>query len=425
MLAPSSALLILVEARAENEDVRAEGWLSHLRSVKFSNDGHRLKMSLDETKWASIGVGLKFSGNWTENIDNNRYKDTFTVDFVRVFISGQVHKYVKFGVNAECTFCNNQSSGDIPKMAFRVLDAAAHFEINRYFNVWGGRMLVPTDRNEMSGPFYMATLDGFKTPFFSADYSLKHGVGGAGFYGRDDGGTFFGSVEPKFIPGTLQYTVGIFRGLRSSRKSNFGPNQNDHALYAWRVTYNFLNPEENPGYYTSDLYYGEAGDILALAFGGSYQKDGAGSAAHKSDFIGLVFDVLFEKVLPQNMGVFTAKGEYKRFFSDYNKAAFSDPDCFCIFDGQSWTATALYLFPTKVGIGRFQPYGRYTSIQPRGSSNREEIEGGVNYIIDTFSLRVGAFYQYGDLTTKGIENYAPGAMGPKIGVFKLAFQYQM
>ncbi len=101
MLAPSSAMLMLVEARAEEKDVRAEGWLSQLRSVKFSNDGHRLKMSLDETKWASIGVGLKFSGNWTENIDNNRYKDTFTVDFVRVFIAGQVHKYVKFGVNAE------------------------------------------------------------------------------------------------------------------------------------------------------------------------------------------------------------------------------------------------------------------------------------------------------------------------------------
>ncbi|MDQ3187098.1 MAG: hypothetical protein M3Q16_11730, partial [Pseudomonadota bacterium] len=72
----------------------------------------------------------------------------------------------------------------------------------------------------------------------------------------------------------------------------------------------------------------------------------------------------------------------------------------------------------------FQPYGRFTSVQPNQSSNREEIEGGVNYIIDGFNARISAYYQHGDLVSKGM-NYAPGVMGEKADVFKLSFQLQM
>ena len=70
-------------------------------------------------------------------------------------------------------------------------------------------------------------------------------------------------------------------------------------------------------------------------------------------------DLLFEKVL-SNDGVVTVEGEYKYFDADLRAAALADPNCFCLFDGKSWTATGLYLFPQKVGIGQFQPYIRYT-----------------------------------------------------------------
>ena len=156
----------------------------------------------------------------------------------------------------------------------------------------------------------------------------------------------------------------------------------------------------------------------------SYQKNGAGSFAHRSDFLGFVGDVLFEKVLPNNMGVFTANGEYKQFYANYSTAAFSDKDCFCMFDGKSWTVTGLYLIPHKIGIGQFQPYGRFTSVQPNHSSNREEIETGVNYIIDGFNARISAYYQHGDLLMKGL-NYAPGIASPAVDVFKMSFQLQI
>ena len=95
-----------------------------------------------------------------------------------------------------------------------------------------------------------------------------------------------------------------------------------------------------------------------------------------------------------------------------------------VFRGQSWTAYVLYLIPHKVGLGRFQPYGRFTSVQPDQSSTREEIEGGVNYVIDGHNARISAFYQHGDLYTKGL-NYGTGASGDKIDKFTVAFQLQI
>src|SRR5690606_18932560 len=106
-------------------------------------------------------------------------------------------------------------------------------------------------------------------------------------------------------------------------------------------TYNFLNVEKNPGYYTSGTYYGTAGDILALAVALQYQEDGTGSFNNPGDFLGVSVDLLFEKVLA-SAGVVTINAEYKSFDSDYPTAAFGDLDCFCLFDCDSYTITGLY-----------------------------------------------------------------------------------
>ncbi len=292
----------------------------------------KLKVQSSATRWIKLGAGYRGSGLWTENLNGNLSGGNYSNDNARIYLNGQFNEHLKFEVNTDCFFCNNTSAGDNPRMSYNVLDAIAKFEFNRYLNVWGGRMLVPTERGELSGPFYQATHDAFKTPFFSQDFSTKFGDGGAGRYGRDDGVTFWGNLEPKIVPGTLGYAMGVYRGLESTHTA--GPNQGGSVLTAARVTYNFLNPEKNPGYYTSSTYYGKAGDILALAFGMSYQKNGAGSLAHRSDFLGFTGDLLFEKVLPRNLGVFTTNAEYKQFYANYSTAAFSDKDCFCMFDGK-------------------------------------------------------------------------------------------
>ncbi len=83
----------------------------------------------------------------------------------------------------------------------------------------------------------------------------------------------------------------------------------------------------------------------------------------------------------------------------------------------------LFLVPHEVGIGKFQPYVRYTGIYANRSSNREEFEAGINYVIDGFNARVSLFYQYGDLATKGL-NYARNATGRNVSRIGVGIQLQ-
>ena len=381
----------------------------------------------DDDKYISIGMGIRQSFNSQENAaaSGTAYSNEFAINNARIYINGGIHKYVKFAFNTECFNCavgGGASGGFGGNSSIGLLDAIGQFEFNEVANLWVGRTLVPTERGELNGPFYHAVFDGFRTPFNQADFSGNFGAGGAGLYGRDNGAVFFGKVHPG---GThLQYVASVFTGLRSAGGAvPAGPNQGNSLKYAGRLTLNLLNDESNPGYYTSGTYYGTAGDILAIAIAGEHQKDGAGSALNKSDFTSFVSDILFEKVLPNNNGVFTANAEFKRMWSQ-NLAAFGQGDCFCMFTGTSWTAYALYLFPQEIGIGRFQPYGRYTSISPLHNSNqRTEWELGLNYVIAGHNARISTYWRYGDIATNFL-NYSPTAAGAKVDSFHVALQLQ-
>ena len=84
-----------------------------------------------------------------------------------------------------------------------------------------------------------------------------------------------------------------------SQSNGVGPNQRNSLKYAGRLTWNLLNEEKNPGYYTSGTYYGTLGDILALAVGGEYQNASAGTATNQAAYGNFTSDLLFEKVLPE------------------------------------------------------------------------------------------------------------------------------
>jgi hypothetical protein len=386
----------------------------------------------DDDKWISIGMGIRTSFNSIEGAAGGHYSNDFKVDNARIYINGQIHKYVKFTFNTDCFNCNvgagaNHFAGN---SNIGLLDAIGKFEINERVNLWVGRTLVPSERGELNGPFYHATFDGFRTPFNPADFSgnFPSGPNGggpaggqAGLYGRDNGAVFFGKIHPF---GThLLYVASVFTGARG------GPNPTGSLMYVGRLQWNLLNDEDNPGYYTSGTYYGTAGDIVAISGNVIHQKDGAGNGVtgNVSDFTGAIVDLLVEKVLPNNAGVFTFNAEFKRYWANYGTAAFINGggDCFCIFNGHSWTVYGLYLIPHEVGIGRFQPYVRFTSIDPRYSAMRQEWETGVNYIIAGHNARISAYYRYGDINTKGFAgNFGPNAVGDKVDSFHVALQLQ-
>jgi len=368
------------------------------------------KLEIDDTKWISIGVGTRASYTSTEDAapSGNDYDNDFNLDSARVYLNGQITDIIKFEINTECVFCGNSSLED-----YDILDAIIKFDLGPAFNIWAGRMLVPADRAEMSGPYYANTYIFNPTPFYPADYSTTFGNGGAGVYGRDNGVTVWGGLgeEARFT-----YAAGVFSGYQG------GPNQDDNPLFGARLSYNFLTVESNPGYYTSSTYYGGGGDILTLGFAIQYQEDGAGTESAPTDFTGYSADLLFEKVLGGG-GVITVEGEFKSFDTDLSDAALADGSCFCLFSGDAGTGTALFMFPGEVGIGKIQPYVRYTKNDPDYSEDRDDVEVGVNYIISGHNARVSVFYDYGDIATKGL-NYTPSASGDDVNTFGVGLQLQ-
>lgn len=349
----------------------------------------------DGTKWLSVGVGVRASFSSVEDAapsGSDRSSD-FNLDNARIYVNGQIHENVKFELNTECIFCGGDNE------EYRILDAIAKFEFTPAFNVWAGRLLVPADRAEMSGPFYANVYDGFKTPFYPADQSLTHGTGGAGVFGRDEGVVVWGGLgqEARFT-----YALGVFDGLEG------GSNDEDNLLYGARLSYNFLNVESNPGYYTSSTYYGGAGDIFTVALAYQHQENGTGTAVDAGDFTGYSVDALYETMF-EGGGVFTAEAEYKNFDTDSKVGGLG------LFEGDAWTATALYLFPSQIGIGKIQPYVRYSDQSPDAGRDTDETEVGFNYIISGHNTRISVLYQKGDLGS---------ATGGDIDTFKIGLQYQ-
>jgi len=386
-------------------------------------------IKVDDDKWISVGMGTRLSFNAVENgsASGGEYSNSFGVNNARIYLNGKIHKFVGFEFNTECFNCTvngGAGAGFGGNSNIGLLDAIGKFEINDLVNVWFGRLLVPTERGELNGPFYHAVFDGFRTPFNQSDFSGNFGAGGAGLYGRDNGVSFFGKIHPG---GThLQYVAGIYTGLQSS--AGVGPNQRNSLKYAGRLTWNLLNEEKNPGYYTSGTYYGTLGDILALAVGGEYQNAGAGSFANQSVYGNFTTDLLFEKVLGEKGGVITVNAELKRYWAQ-DLAAYANADCFCMFAGTSWTMYGLYLFPHEIGIGKFQPYARYTGLNAQFAGAREEYELGLNYVIAGHNARISTYWRTGNIGGTGTFNgqnlnYAPNSTGQHVDTWVVALQLQ-
>ncbi len=374
---------------------------------------------IDDTKWVSVGLGIRSSFQSTESAagaTNNQWSNDFALDNARLYFNGQIHKYLKVEFNTDCQTCSN--GGEV-----RVLDAIGKFEYNSMVNLWVGRMLVPGERREMNGPFYSGIYQTFGagTPFEPADYNLTIQNNGtsAGSFGRDDGATVWGAA----FNDRFQYAFGFFRGLRG------GANVSDNPTFAQKLSYNFWEVEKNPGYYTSGTYYGKGGDILTVSANNQYQSQGAGSVVTPGNFRGTGVDVLMEKILP-NKAVVTLEGDYKNYGisgGDYNAIQNSTPPGvanFNMFAGQAYDVSAMYMFPQKIGIGLIQPYLRYVNVNPNGSSDRNSYQTGINYVIDGHNAVVSLNYLYGDLATKGL-NYTSTAAGDKVSSLLLGFQWQI
>lgn len=333
-----------------------------------------------------IGAGIRGSFTSTQNGSANgkNYSDEFNVPSTRLYLNGQVYKGVKFEINTE-----RDTSGGTDRV--RILDAVGKFEIHDLFNIWAGRFLPPSDRSNLSGPYY---LNAFDFPLVQ-NYP-------AAFAGRDDGAAVWGQVDG----GRFKYQLGTFNGRRGTAATT--SNQSNSPLLTGRLTYNFLDPE--PGYYNSSTYYGKK-DILAIGIVGMSQKDGAGTNLNRSNFTGWNVDALYEKKI-EGGGAATLEGAYYK-YNLSNPTPVVDPGG--LVQGKSYFVLTSFLIPRVVGIGRFQPYVRYQNFDRMFTADTKQVDAGLNYIIDGFNARLTVVY----------DNQNQGVVGmTSINEFKAGFQLQ-
>jgi hypothetical protein len=298
-------------------------------------------------KLLKYGVGFRVGGGY-QTVTPAEGVGVTTLD-VRPYISGQVAPWLKFTGNLDL---NNGDGGSI-----HVLDAVAQFEPSELFNVWLGRFLPPSDRANLSGPYYQnawnypATVNGYPSIYA----------------GRADGAALWGQINN----GQLKYQAGVFTVDPTVPLGQ--------AIYAGRLVFNFLDPE--PGYYNSSTYYG-AKDVLAL--GGTIQYKKTADPAGDKKLLGLNLDLLFEKKLIA-ADVLSLEGAYYN-FDQGNDAG-----------KQGWSAFGLasWLFAAKAGPGRLQPMFRYQhAVGPLGGDPTRTYDAGLNYILDGHNARAGVVVQH-------------------------------
>ncbi len=181
-----------------------------------------------------------------------------------------------------------------------VQDLIIKVEPHDFFNVWFGKMLLPVDRANLSGPWFINfwTIRG-TFPRTSVMTPPPYGIK-TGPFGRQQGVTAWG----QFGGGRLKYFAGAYELDQQSLDA--------HPMYAGRLVANFLDPE--PGYYNQSAYHGEK-DIISIGVGGQYQKGGsvlvipAPDPAHEvGDLKVLTVDLLVDKKLGDH--VVTLEGGY-------------------------------------------------------------------------------------------------------------------
>ena len=292
----------------------------------------------------------------------------FAVDSIRIITSGKITKQIGGMVNFE-----RQSDESM-----RLLDVVAQFELMDGLNLWFGRMLPPTDRANLAGPYFANVWE----------YPMVSQYPNA-FTGRDDGALLWGNV----LGGKLLYALGAYQGKNRGALSS---NSSDDLLYAGRLAYSFLDPEL--GYYGTNSYFGSK-EVFTVGAAVQVQKNGVGTALARGDYTAWNLDALYETKFAGG-GVMTLEGAYYDYDTDgvadtgaaVALACVNVNNCGGATEGEAYLLTAAYLIPGKFGIGQFQPYVRYQEFDPQAGSKADQWDLGVTYVMAGHNARITAVY---------------------------------
>jgi hypothetical protein len=251
-----------------------------------------------------------------------------------------------------------------------VLDAAGQFAFSPELNVWAGRLLSPSDRANMAGPYY--SLGGG----YWAGVASRYGYNGGIFRGRDDGAVVWGNL----LDGKLGYSVGAFEGhtfgigsLTQNEAKAAGIKASDSLMYAGRLQYDFWDAE--PGYYGTGNYLGTK-DILAIGIAARAQKDGVLLPSAVGNYRSWNVDFLLEK---RFVGAGAVSLEAAWYDYDTDNIVKSE-------QGKAWLAGVGYI------VNSLQPFVRYQKFSADTGIDTRQGDVGVNYILSGYNAQLGAQY---------------------------------
>jgi hypothetical protein len=327
-------------------------------------------------KKINMGVWLRIGGMLQNPVRPKRVDRLSSNAEVEVHLSNRMRKWLQWTAN----FVGTYGGGSIDGAGqLAILDLIAQLEPHESFNFWVGRMLVPSDRANFAGPYFMA-------PWI---YPGAFGAGPKqGPFGRNDGATVWG----QFGGGTFKYYAGVYNLYGDQRTSG----QYTAPLFSGRLNLSLLNPE--PGFYHNATYYGK--DLLALGVGAQYQKNGTATpnpaGGPDADYALLNADLLFEKQLGGS-GVIDVEGAFYKYFGDNETRNFSH------------FALASYLTPELAGVGKFQPLFRiqqtaYKDANGVTPDTATAVDAQLGYVIDQFATRFAVGFQHAKPSTGASAN---------------------
>jgi len=310
-----------------------------------------------------VGAWLRVGGIF-QGKDQSKIND-FHMDnsYVELHAGGKIHKKVGVTLNLNANMTNFSAA------TVAVEDAIISFDFMDEFHVWAGHLLVPVDRANASGPFFMIPWN--YPGFFAGVAAPKEGPSG-----RNNGAVVWGDIAG----GRLTYLAGVFDN------ADIGTS----PLYSGRLRLALLDPE--PGFWGNASYFGDK-DLLSIGVGGQFQKHGSATDLGDKDWAEFNADVLLEKKIPGG-GWATVEGAYYHF--NVQDSSVGSP----MNVSDSLMALLAYATPT-IGVGNIQPMVRYQWEKVKGNSgtNPWNIDGAVSYLIKGPALRLIATYSHTRLGT--------------------------
>ncbi len=323
--------------------------------------GVRTSFRADETT-----MGGPFTGPQTANGGRTR---NFNLDNARIFLKAQLSDKVSGYLNTDV---NQAQTGGVGDDDITILDAAIDYELTDTIGVKFGRFIPPTDRSNLSGPFF---LNAWEFPWVQ----YTNGYNDI-FQGRDDGVVLHGEMGDDT---QIKWSFGVFEGYDDTAGD-------DSVWVVGRIVANFLDKEE--GYFNSSTYYGEK-DIAAIGMSFSNQADAHGDGI---DYTSWSLDALYEKKTDGG-GVLTAEAAY--YDRDHDGAGVVGATNFDALEGEGYFMLVSYLFSNSTSLGnlegRLQPSFRYQESDRNGpgSGLREnQMDYALNYIIHGHMARLALVF---------------------------------